>query len=175
ILGVTEGLAYLHSREPPIIHGDLHPGTISLDSSGTPHLWGFGLSRIRYEVSRTRTIVQEGPKARFVAPELSASLMHRFRTSRASDIFALAMTFLYVWSGELPFKDIQNETKLASRLRRGKRPSLPNSTVALSKEVQAAFWILLMDMWAHDAALRPSSRDVIKRFEGCIGRVQKIL
>lgn len=25
LCGISEGLAYLHSQDPPVIHGDLHP------------------------------------------------------------------------------------------------------------------------------------------------------
>ncbi|KAF8291775.1 kinase-like protein [Clavulina sp. PMI_390] len=168
---MSEGVHYLHSRVPPIVHGDLHPGNILLDSSGNPYLSDFGLSRIRHEVSRSCTFRQNGGRMRFIAPELSPK---KFRTT-PSDIFALAMTLLNVWSAELPFVEIKNESKVASSLRKGNRPSQPGSTVVLPADIQSSFWALLIDMWTQDPALRLPIRDVVERLEGCKRRVEETL
>ncbi|KAF8298262.1 kinase-like protein, partial [Clavulina sp. PMI_390] len=125
MIGTARGIEYLHGRKPPVIHGDLHPGNVLIDNCGKAYLCDFGLSRIQHEVTRSRTMIQEGGKLRFVAPELSASAATRFRTTRESDIFSLAMTFLAAWSGETPFPEIQNEWKVISNVVGGQRPKFP--------------------------------------------------
>lgn len=49
-----------------------------MDASGEPIICDFGLSRIRHEVTRTRTMIHEGGRTRFLVPELSAEQQTRF-------------------------------------------------------------------------------------------------
>jgi serine/threonine protein kinase len=47
IIGVVQGLAYLHHKcKPAIIHLDIKPGNILLDKDYTPKLADFGLAKI---------------------------------------------------------------------------------------------------------------------------------
>ncbi|KAF8312067.1 kinase-like protein [Clavulina sp. PMI_390] len=163
VLGIAEGVGYLHSRQPPIVHGDLHPGNVLLDIFGTPRLCDFGLSRIRHEVTRTRTLLMEGGRLRFLAPELAKGLTERFRTTLQSDIFSLAMTFLNLWTGKKPFSEIPKDRKVASTLKKGKRPTRPTVHFGLKLGAESDLWMLLSDMWAHDSMTRPSIGEVFER------------
>ncbi|KAF8303373.1 kinase-like protein, partial [Clavulina sp. PMI_390] len=160
LIGVSSGVAYLHSRRPPIVHGDIHPGNILIDFDHKPYLCDFGLSRIRHEVTRTRTILQEAGRPRFMAPELFKRWTTSFRTSSASDIFSLAMTFLNVWSGRPPFHELRNDLKVMSHFRKGERPDMPTDGVALAPELTEHLWEILCDMWAQEPDKRPSSSKV---------------
>jgi serine/threonine protein kinase len=47
IIGVAQGLAYLHHKcNPSIVHLDIKPGNILLDKDYTPKLADFGLAKI---------------------------------------------------------------------------------------------------------------------------------
>jgi serine/threonine protein kinase len=47
IIGIAQGLAYLHHKcNPTIIHLDIKPGNILLDKDYTPKLADFGLAKI---------------------------------------------------------------------------------------------------------------------------------
>jgi serine/threonine protein kinase len=47
IIGIAQGLAYLHHKcNPAIIHLDIKPGNILLDKDCTPKLSDFGLAKI---------------------------------------------------------------------------------------------------------------------------------
>ncbi|KAF8301391.1 kinase-like protein, partial [Clavulina sp. PMI_390] len=155
LIGITSGVVYLHSRSPSIVHGDLHPGNILLDLAGNPYLCDFGLSRIRHEITRTRTMIQEAGRLRFLAPELSGGWSKRFRTSPASDIFSLAMTFYNAWGGRLPFHEVRNDIKVAGKYRKGLRPDHPSDAVALAQTSKQPLWELLQEMWAQEPSSRP--------------------
>ncbi|KAF8297420.1 kinase-like protein [Clavulina sp. PMI_390] len=166
LVGTARGVAYLHSRSPPIIHGDIHSGNILIQESGNPLLCDFGRSRIRHEISRGSNR-EEGGRLRFLAPELSNGRTERFCSTQESDIFALAMTFLNAWSGELPFSSSKNERQIVKEVIESERPLRPASVVALEPETEQEFWSLLGEMWAQDAAERPSSGQTLER----LGRI----
>ncbi|KAF8340585.1 kinase-like domain-containing protein [Cantharellus anzutake] len=48
---MANGLHYLHSHEPPIIHGDLKPENVLISDQGEAQLCDFGLSRALNELS----------------------------------------------------------------------------------------------------------------------------
>jgi len=99
------------------------------------------------------------------------------------------MTFWNVWTRKLPFAELLNERKVEAAIRGGQRPNSPTratniTAVAmtppdmeqfdghpdlernfLSPENEQDFWLLLVDMWAHEASSRPSSAGVLQRLE----------
>ncbi|KAF8296905.1 kinase-like protein, partial [Clavulina sp. PMI_390] len=165
----TRGIEYLHSRKPPVIHGDIHPGNILIGDTGQAYLCDFGLSRIQHEVTRTRTTIQEGGKLRFLAPELSISAASRFRTTFASDIFSLSMTFLAVWSGRKPFDEVWNEWEVVACIVGGRRPKRPAFfSVILHPNGEATLWELLESMWAQEPADRPSGSHVGEHLQSAL-------
>ncbi|KAF8300458.1 kinase-like protein, partial [Clavulina sp. PMI_390] len=165
VVGSARGVVYLHSRTPPIIHGDLHPGNILLDNAGDPVLCDFGLSRIHHEPSRSHSIREDGGRTRFIAPELHDSSADQFSSTQESDIFALAMTYLNAWSSHPPFSEIKNEYLVTSRYRQGLRPMEPGAVVMLEPRMKTDFWKLITTMWAHDVSKRPSSSTVLEQLE----------
>jgi len=141
----------------------LNKDNVLVDATGNALLCDFGLSRIRHECTRTHTIIREGGRPRFLAPELSDG-PEEFRTSAASDIFSLSMTFLNVWTRELPFKECRDQ-KAGAKIRDGERPERPLIGIGLPPAMEQEFWVLVVKMWAHVAGDRPSSEDVQKRLE----------
>ncbi|KAF8290359.1 kinase-like protein, partial [Clavulina sp. PMI_390] len=160
---IVSSVEYLHSRTPPIIHGDLHPGNILINELNNPVLCDFGRSRIRHEVSRHLSTREEGGKIRFLAPELLDGRVEGFHSTESSDVYGLAMTYLNAWSGQPPFPEIQRELQVVSIVNKGERPKEPTRAVALDATIKADFWILLLDMWAHEPAQRPASSNVLER------------
>ncbi|KIJ54455.1 hypothetical protein M422DRAFT_24402, partial [Sphaerobolus stellatus SS14] len=68
LVETAEGLAYLHSRQPPVIHGDLKGANILISNSGSALLADFGLSRLSHEA--TTANLQGAGSPRWLAPEL---------------------------------------------------------------------------------------------------------
>ncbi|KAF8294750.1 kinase-like protein [Clavulina sp. PMI_390] len=167
LVGCSRGLVYLHSRTPPIVHGDLHPGNVLIGGGINPLLCDFGRSRIRHDVSRGLTNHKdlEGGRLRFLAPELWDSQSDHFCPTQASDVFALAMMYLNVWSNQLPFAEITINRQVTAALNGGLRPLEPTKAVSLDPETRENFWKLLGNMWAHQTIKRPSGNHVLEQLE----------
>ena len=99
LLGVLD---YLHSRVPPILHRDIKPSNIILRPNGFPAVVDFG------SVRRV-----------FLSPEESGSTIagtygympyeqYMGQASPASDLYALAATFLHLLTGRAP-RDFMND------------------------------------------------------------------
>ncbi|KAF8301351.1 kinase-like protein, partial [Clavulina sp. PMI_390] len=161
VVGSARGLVYLHSRDPPIIHGDLHPGNILIDKSGIPILCDFGLGRIHHNISRIHTKHEAGGKLWFVAPEVWEST----RSTKKSDVFSLAMTYLNAWTAQPPFFELDQGWRVASALSEGLRPMLPTKSVALDPAGKGDFWELLKHMWTQEPSNRPTSDYVLMHLE----------
>lgn len=139
-----------------------------IDAYYSALLSDFGLSRIRHDITRTHTTIREGGRLRFLAPELSGGASEKFRTSSSSDIFSFSLTILNTWTVEVPFPE-HNDWAAAAAMRENQRPSRPATNIGLPSETEQDLWLLLVDMWAHDASSRPSTEDVHSRLEGSLG------
>ncbi|KIO27210.1 hypothetical protein M407DRAFT_73496, partial [Tulasnella calospora MUT 4182] len=65
---VTNGLQYLHSREPPIVHGNLHPFNVLVSETGKAVLDDYGLEALDiHHLSATNRIVS----VRWSSPEVN--------------------------------------------------------------------------------------------------------
>lgn len=60
-----------------------------------------------------------------MAPELSIGAAGHSQSTRASDIFALSMTLLNIWSRNPPFYKVRDVQKVTTMLRDGERPARP--------------------------------------------------
>lgn len=50
IINIAKGVLYLHSCDPPVIHGDIKPSNVLLDRDFSPKIGDFGLARLCSEV-----------------------------------------------------------------------------------------------------------------------------
>ncbi len=92
-IDIARILKFLHEQEPPIIHRDLTPDNLVLNSSGEVILIDFGVSN-QFVGTATGTIV--GKQAYIPAEQL------RGKSVPASDIYALGGTIHYLLTGLEP-------------------------------------------------------------------------
>lgn len=69
---VAEGLIYLHSRGPPVVHGDLKGGNVLINAKGEVGLCDFGLSKVLQDCPSALTTSNLGVGTlRWCAPGMS--------------------------------------------------------------------------------------------------------
>jgi serine/threonine protein kinase len=117
-------------------------------------LCDFGLSRIRYEISRTYTTVHQGGHGRFLAPEIYKA-EDDTRINESSDIYSLAMTIYALGTRSLPFAGLKNWAA-CSAAARGERPSKRNSLGGLMTDDSELLWSLMERMWDGRPEIRPT-------------------
>ncbi|KAF9647398.1 kinase-like protein [Thelephora ganbajun] len=155
LIGIAEGLAYLHSYE--VIHGDLEGPNILVDTSGHARITDFGLASIvRDPGSVASAFDGSGHAPRWTAPEI-------FRggpASKKSDVFSFAMVIFEVFSGTVPFHDIAAPAVTTS-IMDGERPSRPTHPSLIDP-----LWKLTQRCWKDTAKDRPEMQEVIKELKG---------
>jgi serine/threonine protein kinase len=144
----AKGMAYLHSRSPPIVHRDLKSGNLLVDEDWHIKVSDFGLARTKCaEGART----QVGTYA-WMAPEV---LEQRPYDERA-DVYSFAIVLWELLTRQEPFKGL-NPMQIMRACDRGARPPLPPEP----RDCPAAFTALMERCWAKEPEARPSFRDAL--------------
>ncbi|MFG3274771.1 protein kinase domain-containing protein [Streptomyces luteogriseus] len=153
-LGAALAEALAHTHEVGIVHRDVKPSNIILDSSGRPHLTDFGISRLLDATTRTATGTMTGTAA-YLSPE---QVLGR-PVGRPADIYALGLVLLECLTGRLEYDGGPLEAAIA-RLHRP--PVLPDS-------LPDGFAGLLRDMTSLEEQGRPTARDCAQALTRLIG------
>ena len=102
LLDVAQGLNYLHTRSPPVIHRDISPNNVllkKLPPSSTERLWvaklaDMGVAKaISAKVDKLRRLTKAPGTADFMSPEVLADDPYY---SKSLDVFSYAGVVLYV-------------------------------------------------------------------------------
>ncbi len=90
-----------HAHEHGILHRDIKPGNVLLDTKGEPHLTDFGLARlVEAESTVTRTLDVMGTPS-YMAPEQAAG--NNAAVSKATDVYGLGAVFYELLTDHPPF------------------------------------------------------------------------
>jgi serine/threonine protein kinase/tetratricopeptide (TPR) repeat protein len=90
-----------YAHEHGILHRDIKPGNILLDTKGEPHLTDFGLARlVEAESTVTRTLEVMGTPS-YMAPCQAAG--NNAAVSKATDVYGLGAVFYELLTGHPPF------------------------------------------------------------------------
>ncbi|KAG9042334.1 hypothetical protein FS837_011014, partial [Tulasnella sp. UAMH 9824] len=177
ILDVAEGLLYLHTRDPPIVHADikgvsrsdmferLRGGSTQLSlsllqynvlvsDSGRAMLCDFGNSVTLADDPTGLTTPNVGQgTTRWIAPEV---LLGEPASSKA-DVYSFAILALEIMSDKLPYYKLQVHAAVILAKARGKVPSRESYPELPAMD---PFWPLLMQCWDSDADARPGMEKV---------------
>lgn len=147
---VADALAYLHSRQPPIIHRDVKPANIKLQPDGNVVLVDFGLAKV-FDQKQTTTGAR-GLTPGYSPPEQYGS----GRTDARSDQYALAATIYALLTGSAPTDSI--ERMMGNEQLRPPAKLNPQIPAAVDEALQMALSISkderFPDMQTFAAALR---------------------
>ncbi|MBK7219553.1 MAG: serine/threonine protein kinase [Candidatus Promineofilum sp.] len=94
---VCDGLEYLHSRTPPVIHRDIKPDNIIISPDGRAVLVDFGISK-EFAPGKGTTIGAKAVTPGYSPPEQYAS----GKTDARSDVYALGATLYTLLTGQVP-------------------------------------------------------------------------
>ena len=154
-VGIARALAYLHSRVPPVAHGDIKSANVLLDIHGTPLLADFGLARTAIASLGIISVGGIGTMA-WLAPEL----FDDYPPSAASDMYSFGCLLyeLFVrtrpWAGCTP-------AVIVGAVSRGRRPELPPTVLPELSSLIARCWLA-------DPASRPSAFVAVRELLGVL-------
>lgn len=143
------GVAYLHSRSPPMIHRDLKTTNLLVDRGMNVKICDFGLSRFQ----AADNVMSAVGTVQFAAPEV---LKHEKYTELA-DVFSFGTVMWELYTRQRVFKGVP-QIEVYKAVIQGSMPVIP-------KTVNATFAALLRDCWALSATSRPSFREILTRLE----------
>lgn len=155
-LDTAQGMAYLHSLEPPIIHRDLKTTNLLVDRGMNVKICDFGLSRFKSDklMSAVGTV-------QFAAPEV---LRHERYTEKA-DLFSFGTVMWELYTRECVFKGMP-QIEVYNSVVNGDMPSV-------DEECDERYRKLMNACWATDAVDRPSFRDVIDSLSVLVEECEK--
>jgi Serine/threonine protein kinase len=100
IMKLARTVHYAHKRG--ILHRDIKPGNILIDTDGEPHLTDFGLARlVERESTITGTMVEALGTPSYMAPEQAAG--DAAQLTSATDVYGLGAVFYHLLTGGPPF------------------------------------------------------------------------
>ncbi|KIO25546.1 hypothetical protein M407DRAFT_25144 [Tulasnella calospora MUT 4182] len=149
ILDVAEGLLYLHTRDPPIVHADIKGYNVLVSDSNRAMLCDFGNSVTLADDPTGLTTPNVGQgTTRWIAPEV---LLGEPATAKA-DVYSFGILALEIMSDKLPYYKLQVHAAVILAKARGKVPSRESYPELPAMD---PFWPLLMQCWDSDADARP--------------------
>lgn len=154
ILEVAEGLVYLHTQRPVIVHSDLKARNVLVSDQGEAMLCDFGLSKLMEDApSGFTTSFATGGTLRWIAPEL----LNGEVCSTKSDVYSFACLALEIMTGRPPYVNLRTDSAVMNALLLGITPSpihypeLPPTN---------ALWRIFGECWRMEPYKRPSMEEV---------------
>ncbi|KAK7013551.1 kinase-like domain-containing protein [Favolaschia claudopus] len=151
IQDITNGVQYLHQRNPSVIHRDFKSSNVLLTRDGTAKIADFGLAKEKRTIDSMATSLVG--TVNWQAPELWCA---EPRYDVKVDVYSCAMVYWEVLQWVLNVKTYpwagMNEHYIYNEVgRRGKRPKTSNIAVRWPALVE-----LLDRMWAQSPSSRPT-------------------
>lgn len=153
IIDVAEGLD--NARRHGIIHHDVKPGNILLDSDGNAKIGDFGIAHAIFDhrSNQLLEVTSSWGSPHYVSPEKLTEGEEDFQ----GDIFSLGVTFYELLTGATPFDASGQEEMLKAR-----REHTYSPVHELRPEVSPSVSALISRMLAFDPLERPGYREIIK-------------
>lgn len=151
LLGITDAMRYLHHKG--IVHLDIKPENILIDSEFYPHVCDFGLSRClpeSHEKSVQLSLTSQIGTPLYMAPEILSNKNNKY--GPAVDVYAFSFLAYEIITTKKPFGNITTYEHIHNILS-GKRPEFPED---INKEIKT----LLTKCWSEEPRERPSFDEI---------------
>ena len=149
-LEIAQGINYLHSFKPPILHRDLKSLNILLDKNFIVKIADFGWARLRdNHMTKLRGTFQ------WMAPEV----ISKDNYTEKADVYSFGIILWEFWSKEPPYKGVKAK-EVAIKVR-----SNPNYRPIIPSEVPEDIGELMKCCWEADPEKRPTFLEIIKFLE----------
>lgn len=148
---IASGIRFLHSSQPPVIHGDLKSQNILIDSKFRAKLSDFGFSNRKPDKATGTPL--------WMAPELLAG---HFVNNPKSDMYAVGVIMYEIIARKEPYHDATESNQELLRAivdrKKNKRPRIPSYCPIKVKK-------LIKFLWHGDPSLRPTARELDNRLQ----------
>ncbi|BFZ22876.1 hypothetical protein BsWGS_25916 [Bradybaena similaris] len=174
---VADGMAFLHSTKPPIIHRDLRCGNLFLSDNDLVKVADFGLIKLLQpmreqcqndDCSCQRQMSACPARIRWTAPEL---LMHPCSKegqgtviTPACDVYSFGLVMLEMVVCKDPFDELLTGIEVMDIVRNGGRPDVPSS-----EEMMPQYRDLMKTCWDQRPELRPHFKQMAVKFKDLVG------
>ncbi|GLC37354.1 hypothetical protein PLESTM_000574800 [Pleodorina starrii] len=182
---VAEGLAHLHRFG--VLHRDLKPGNVLLDSKGRAKIADFGISRLQDPARSWISVTAPGGTINYMAPEL----FNGSHVDERADIYSLGCIMYEALTRQVPFGNMQRGAvkELGSRggapggeaagggmVAAGNPAAVIMAVAVLGKRPELPDWVprglaeLITACWAEDPKARPAAAQVFFRLDALIAQ-----
>lgn len=111
---ILKGLAYLHGRQPPVIHRDLKCDNVFVTGQcGQVKIGDLGLATLK-KSSFAKSVIG--------TPEFMAPEMYSEQYDESIDVYAFGMCLLEMATGEYPYQECTKPFEIYKRVTQGIRP-----------------------------------------------------
>ncbi|KDN33532.1 hypothetical protein RSAG8_13379, partial [Rhizoctonia solani AG-8 WAC10335] len=159
MLDILAGMEYLHSREPPVIHGCICMDKLLVDSQGRTPVAEFGLAGLAEEFGLFAPSISQSNRTRWLCPELLdiGPDDQPPTCTMASDVWALGCTLFEIISGKLPYSKLKHNLRVQQAILSKKPPGQQES--CLTPDF-VPFWPLLEHCWSWVPEQRPGADSI---------------
>ncbi|CAE6467167.1 unnamed protein product [Rhizoctonia solani] len=165
---IASGVEYMHGCST--IHGDLKAANVLVSSDGVARISDFDFS-IMSEASSLAFSESSNTRlgsTRWAAPEILLAEVPIRRTTQ-SDVYALGMTMLEIFTGDVPYPNHRMEFSVITTVARGTLPTRPDEKLGDDRQ-GGLVWQLLLNCWSRNPSERPSSKQVVDTLLSHINR-----
>jgi predicted acylesterase/phospholipase RssA len=161
-LGIAEGMEYLHSQKPAIIHGDLKSENI-LIHKGVPKIANFGLSHLKQIVRSSLTQAEEH---KWRAPELlqKKNTSGEQNYTEKVDVWSFGMILYELATNTIPYSHCLNQTEIYDDV--VVRQKIPQSPDGI--EIHIVLQELMKQCWNWVPEQRPSFTQIVQTLKNAM-------
>ncbi|WOK91836.1 hypothetical protein Cni_G00527 [Canna indica] len=158
-LGLASALFYLHQEcEPSVVHRDVKPSNVMLDSAFNAKLGDFGLARLLDEGRGLETTILAG-----TLPYMAPEYYHFGKASKESDVYSFGIVALEIACGRKPMEEVLLVEWVWELYGKGAVLEAADKRLNGEFEEKEMECLMVVGLWcAHpDCALRPSIQQAI--------------